>query len=298
MSPVNYHHLYYFYVVAREGSIASAASVIHVTAQTISGQLATFESNIGYPLFDRVGKRLHLNSRGKRVYQHAEVIFEKGRELAKVLRDNDDVPASEFVIGVTDAIPKVLAFDFLDNVIRSSPDTRFIFREGSFDSLVSDIAINRVDLVLADHGLPPGSNVNATSLFLGESELSFFAAKRTPLDDTVPFPACLHNAPLLLPGSKSGIVQALKAWLDSHGIYPHIVAEFDDSALLKLFGREGFGVFCAPSSISAHVESQYGVACIGEAREVTERYFALCGRSMQNTPLLQRIVSQAKALLQ
>lgn len=297
MIPVNYHHLYYFYITAREGSIAGAARVLHVTAQTISGQLTVFEQSIGSTLFDRIGKRLHLNAKGKRVYQHADEIFQKGHELARVIREDDDTTAETFVVGLTDAIPKVLAFDFLADVIRDTPNTRFIFREGTFDSLVADIAINHIDLVLADHGLPPGANINATSHFLGESHVSFFADKNADIARENDFPNSLQHAPLLLPGKSSGILQALRSWLDSHQLFPHVVAEFDDSALLKLFGSEGFGTFCAPSSISAHVESQYGVVRIGDAREVTERYFAMYGRNQQNNPLIQAITGQAKRLL-
>ena len=295
--PVNYHHLYYFYVTAREGSIASAARVLHVTSQTISGQLAVFEQSIGSALFDRIGKRLHLNAKGKRVYQHADEIFQKGHELARVLKEDADSTAETFVVGLTDAIPKVLAFDFLAEVIRDTPNTRFIFREGTFDSLVAEIAINHIDLVLADHGLPPGANINATSYFLGGSHVSFFATKDADITQTNDFPHSLGHAPLLLPGKSSGILQALRSWLDSHQLFPHVVAEFDDSALLKLFGSEGFGTFCAPSSISEHVESQYGVVHIGDASEVTERYFAIYGRNQQNNPLIQAIISQAKKLL-
>ncbi len=297
MPPLNYHHLYYFYITARQGSVAGAARVLHVTAQTISGQLTVFETAIGSPLFDRIGKRLHLNAKGKRVYQHAEAIFQKGHELARLLREDDGHHAETFVVGLTDAIPKVLAFDFLCEVIRTSPQTRFIFKEGTFDSLVSDIAVNHIDMVLADHGLPPGSNVNAISHFLGESHVSFFASPHAAITQANNFPLSLHQAPLLLPGKSSGIVQALHSWLETQQLFPHVVAEFDDSALLKLFGSEGFGAFCAPSSISDHVETQYNVVRLGDAPEVTERYYAMYGKNQQHNPLIQATIKQAKTLL-
>ncbi|MEW9799410.1 LysR family transcriptional regulator [Alteromonas sp. CYL-A6] len=297
MHHLNYHHLYYFYITAREGSVVRAARFLHVTSQTVSGQLSQFERNLGYPLFDRIGKRLHLNSKGKQVFHHAEDIFQKGHELAKLLQSDSQDMADEFVIGLTDAIPKVLAFDFLSEVIRYSPQTRFIFRESTFSDLISDMAVNRIDLVLADHGIAPGTQIDAISYFLGESHLSFFSTPERADALKATFPASLNDEPLLMPGKKSGIVQGLRSWLEGQQIYPRVVAEFDDSALLKLFGSEGFGAFCAPSSISAHVAQQYQVECIGEATELTERYFAVSRSNSVNADMVEKIVHAAQALL-
>ena len=201
MHQLNYHHLYYFYLIAREGSIASAAKLLHVTPQTVSGQLSTFEKQLGYSLFDRVSKRLYLNSKGKLVYQHASEIFQKGARLVELLH--------------------------ADNV-------RFIFREGPFDSLISDLAVNHIDLVIADRGIAPGTQLNANSYFLGESHLSFFAAK-SQVNHHQAFPRSLNGVSLLLPGIKSGITLGLTSWLEANQLYPRIVAEFDDSALLKVW---------------------------------------------------------------
>lgn len=294
---LNYHHLYYFYITAREGSVAKASRLLHVTPQTVSGQLSQFERHIGYSLFDRIGKRLYLNQRGKLVYHHAEDIFQKGIALSKLLQADDYNIVDEFVIGLTDAIPKVLAFDFLSSVIRQSAQTRFIFREGEFDSLIADMAINRIDLVLSDHGLAPGTHINAMSYFLGESHLSFFADHELVSSLTSSFPQSLNNTPILMPGKKSGIAMALWSWFESQQINPLTVAEFDDSALLKLFGSEGFGVFCAPSSISEHVQQHYKVVHIGDARELTERYYAVCRSNNARHPIVENIIATANRVL-
>lgn len=296
MHHLNYHHLYYFYLIAREGNIAKAAKLLHVTPQTASGQLSTFEKQLGYPLFDRVSKRLYLNAKGKLVYQHASEIFQKGSYLAELLHADNEAIEQTFVIGITDAIPKVLAFDFVNQTMRHSPNVRFIFREGEFDSLISDLAINYIDLIIADRGIAPGTQVNANSHFLGESNLSFFCSNSNA-EKHHNFPASLNGQQLLLPGVKSGITLGLTSWLEANQLFPKIVAEFDDSALLKLFGSEGFGVFCAPSAIAHHVAETYNVSCIGNIAEITERFYAVSAKSRAQHELVNAIVAEAKGLL-
>lgn len=296
MHQLNYHHLYYFYLIAREGSVANAAKLLHVTPQTASGQLSTFEKQLGYPLFDRVNKRLYLNSKGKLVYQHASEIFQKGSRLVELLHADNDTIEQSFVIGITDAIPKVLSYDFVYRTMQMSGHVRFIFREGPFDSLVSDLAINNIDMIIADRGIAPGSQLNANSYFLGESHLSFFASTNQA-DQHQNFPASLNGQSLLLPGVKSGITLGLTSWLEANQLYPKIVAEFDDSALLKVFGSEGVGVFCAPSAIASHVADFYNVSCIGEIRDITERFYAISGKNRAQHPLVNSIVAEARDLL-
>ncbi|MDC8831513.1 LysR family transcriptional regulator [Alteromonas gilva] len=296
MQPVNYHHLYYFYLIAREGSIAKASRLLHVTPQTVSGQLSTFEKQLGYPLFDRVSKRLHLNRKGKMVYQHASEIFQKGSQLAELLHADNEAIEQSFVVGVTDAIPKVLAYDFVHRSMRQFSNVRFIFREGPFDTLVSDLAINQIDLIIADRGIAPGTQINANSHFLGESHLSFFACPDHPAIQQ-PFPASLNGQDLLLPGVKSGITLGLTTWFESQQLFPKIVAEFDDSALLKLFGSEGFGIFCAPAAIARHVEDHYKVACLGNVENITERYYAITAKSKTHHAIVTSIINEAQDLL-
>lgn len=295
MHHLNYHHLYYFYLIAREGSIANAAKILHVTPQTVSGQLSTFETTLGYPLFDRINKRLYLNSKGKLAYQHASDIFQKGTQLSELLQADNESIEQTFVVGMTDAIPKVLAYDFMHNTMKDSPNVRFIFREGPFDSLISDLAINLIDLIIADRGIAPGTQINANSYFLGESHLSFFL-NPAEHNDQETFPDVLNGKNLLLPGVKSGITLGLTSWLEANQVFPKIVAEFDDSALLKLFGSEGFGVFCAPTAIADHVADHYKVKCIGETTDITERFYAITAKSRAQHTLVNNIVAEARAL--
>ena len=295
MHHLNYHHLYYFFLVAREGSIAKAASLLHVTPQTVSGQLSTFENQLGYCLFDRVNKRLHLNTKGKVVFQHASEIFNKGNQLAEILNSHEDVSSKEFVIGITNGIPKVLFYDFVHHTMREHANVKYIIKEDSFDGLLKELAINAIDFIVADRGIAPGTQINASSFFLGESAMSFFA--KHPLHPHQHFPQCLNEMPLLMQGHTSGIRHALTSWLETEQLYPKIVAEFDDTALLKLFGSEDFGVFCAPSAIAEHVEAQYGVHCIGNAPSLNERYYAITGKSRADYTISKAIVEKARQIL-
>lgn len=295
MHHLNYHHLYYFYLVAREGSIAKAASLLHVTPQTVSGQLAKFEENLGYSLFDRINKRLFLNSKGKLAYQHATEIFHKGNQLSELLRTEHEHTSREFVIGITNGIPKVLFYDFVHSTMRKHRNVKYVIKEGSFDSLLKELAINALDFIISDCGIAPGKHISANSYFLGESHISFFAKNK--LDETQTFPECLNEMALLFPGDTSGIHRGLLSWLEAEQLYPTILAEFDDSALLKLFGSEDFGVFCAPSAIAEHVEAQYQVHCIGQVTSVSERYYAITGKSRAAYSVGEEIIEASRKVL-
>lgn len=296
MHHLNYHHLFYFFLVAREGSIAKAAKLLHVTPQTVSGQLSTFETQLGYPLFDRINKRLYLNAKGKVSYQYASEIFHKGNQLAEILNNSDEVNTKEFVIGITNGIPKVLFYDFVHKTMNTFANVKYIIKENSFDSLLKELAINAIDFIVADRGIAPGTQINTNSYFLGESSLSFFA--KTPLTGEQTFPDCLNTLPLLIQGNTSGIRHALTSWLETQQLYPKVVAEFDDTALLKLFGSENFGVFCAPSAISQHVEEQYDVHCIGNANTLNERYYAITGKSRADYTISTAIIEEAQKILE
>lgn len=295
MRQLNYNHLYYFYITAREGSIAKAAEVLHVTPQTVSGQITTFEQYLGFALFDRRGKRLHLNTHGKVAYQSAEEIFSKGQALVETLQAREHGHLHQFTIGITDVIPKVLAFDFVKSAMKSAETTRFIFKEGDFETLVGELAINKLDLILSDRPISPGTPVKALSHFLGETGISFFAqCDKQALSNN--FPRSLHHAPMLLPGDKSRMKTVLEAWFNEQQLRPDIVAEFDDSALLKRFGEEGFGAFCAPSIIEQDVVKQYNVACIGRIADIKERYYAITGHDNQKRPIVKTLMEETKAI--
>jgi len=293
MPQLNYHHLHYFYITAKEGSIVKAASALHVTPQTVSGQITVFESCLGMKLFDRRGKRLVLNQQGTTAFRYAEDIFSLGRELQDTLAQKSQGRLTTFTIGVTDVIPKVLAFSLVKPMLHDLKATRLICREGDLDSLLADLALNRLDIILSDRPLMPGSNVKAFSHFLGESSVSFFASDLSDDEDWTPFPDCLNNQPLLVSSDKSSIKFNLLSWFERQRIRPRVVAEFDDSAMLKLFGQQGYGVFCAPTSIEEHLTSQYLVKCIGHTDDLTERYYAISPERKIRSEIVLKLVNKA-----
>lgn len=275
MQQLNYHHLYYFYVTAREGSIMRAAELLHLTPQTVSGQISTFEDYLGKKLFDRKGKRLILNQQGQYVFSYAEDIFSLGTELLQNLKNQESGHQLQFTIGVTDIVPKVLAFNLFRTCLDHEEDLKLVCNEGDLDSLLADLALNRLDIIFSDQPLPPGGNIKAYNHFVGETGMAFLAQAELAEKLGPDFPKNLHQFPMLLPGEKSTMRVELTAWFDRLGIVPDVVAEFEDSALMKLFGRAGYGVFCSPAPIAEHVAKQFNVEIIGVTNDISEDFYLI-----------------------
>ncbi|MFT4994055.1 MAG: LysR family transcriptional activator of nhaA, partial [Paraglaciecola sp.] len=297
MANLNYQHLYYFYVTAKEGSIVKASAVLHLTPQTISGQISTLEDYFGFTLFDRVGKRLLLNPQGELAYSFAQDIFRLGSELLYTMQNQHQDKPQVFSVGVTDVLPKVLAFDLFRSCFRENK-LRLICKEGDLDSLMAELALNRIDIILSDRPLPHGSHIKAYNHLIGESGLTFFAAKDKAKGLAAQFPRSLHQQPFLIPGDKSAQKLNLLAWFDKIDISPKINAEFEDSALMKLFGQAGYGAFCTPSSIEQHVCEHYGVEIIGRTRKITERLYLISPERKLKHPAVIPLFEHAKILLE
>ncbi|MDE1460796.1 transcriptional activator NhaR [Spartinivicinus poritis] len=293
---LNYNHLRYFYTVANKGSIAKASELLHISPQTISGQLTVFENYLGVKLFDRKGKRLVMNDMGKLVYSYAEDIFALGNELQQSLKAQDASQQVVFNIGVIDVIPKILAVNILENSFQLEDPTKLICREGDFSALLSELALNKLDLILSDRPLTPGVPIRAYNHFLGECGLSFYASNKVAKTLKKTFPQSLHQHPFLICGDKSNQKINLQSWFDQEQIYPTTVAEFDDSAMMKYFGQSGYGVFCTPSIIEAHVTQQYGVSVIGRTTQVTERFYAISPERKVKHPGVKLLVEAAQEI--
>lgn len=293
---LNYKHLHYFYTTAREGSIAGAASFLHVSPQTISGQLGVFQDYLGVELFDRKGKQLVMNDMGKMVYTYADDIFSLGAELQQSIQNHDNKEQLRFAVGVTDVIPKMLSVNILENIFRLDDSVKLICREGDFDTLLAELALNKLDLILTDRQLPPGIPIRAYSHFLGECGLTFYAGKRTAKKLQHKFPQSLHQQPFLICGDKSTLKINLRSWFESQDILPQIVAECDDSALIKYFGQSDYGVFCTPTIIESHVVRQYGVSVIGRTDEVKERFYAISPERKVKHPGVRQLLDAANEL--
>jgi LysR family transcriptional activator of nhaA len=297
MKQLNFNHLQYFYAVAKEGSVTRAAESLHVTPQTVSGQLATFEEYIGAPLFERYGKRLEPNSLGQVALRYAEDIFNLGNELSRTLASHDVGQVANFNVGIVDAIPKVMVFEMLNDCF--DIDSRFILEchEGDLSSLLADLSMNKLDLIISDQALPIGVSVRAINHYLGQSGVTFFATKKDCAKYQSDFPQSLHKAPFLMPGRNSAQHQNLLSWFVQSKIAPKIVAEFDDSALLKFFGQTGRGIFCVATAVERDVLAQFEVAIIGRIDAVSDRYYGISPERKIKHPAVDTVLRTAERLL-
>jgi len=294
---VNYKHLHYFWAVAREGGVARASERLHLTPQTISGQLSLLEEHFGVDLFTRVGRNLELTETGRLVLSYADEIFSLGGELEDVIHQLPEDRPQLFRVGVVDVLPKSIAHRILEPALQMSESVRMICREASLDMLLAELAVHRLDLVLADRPIPPTVSTRGFSHKLGECAISFFATKKLEKKLTGDFPACLDGAPLLLPSSGTQLRSRIDQWLDKYRLYPRVVAEFDDSALMKAFGQEGAGVFIAPAAIEAEVERQFQVKAIGQVDEVKEYFYAISVERRVTHPVVSTVMASARETL-
>ncbi len=275
MRHLNYTHLLYFWTVAREGSVARAAETLSLTPQTISGQIKLLEETIGHPLFHRVGRGLALTETGEVVRQYADEIFTLGAELTHRVKTEKAFVTTTFNVGIVDSIPKLIALRILEPAFQLEESLKVVCVEGTQERLLADLAVHRLDLVISDHSLPSGMGVKAYSHPLGDCTVSFFASKSIARKYQKKFPESLNEAPLLMPMSESAVRRNLDDWFDQNNIQPNVVAEFSDSALLKAFGEAGYGVFPAPTAISAEITSMYHANCLGEIPSVSEQFYAI-----------------------
>lgn len=294
---INYKHLHYFWVVAKEGGIARAGERLHLTPQTISGQLSLLEEGLGEDLFTRVGRSLELTETGRLVLSYADEIFSLGGELEEMVRN---LPAGRpivFKVGIGDVVPKSIAYRLLAPALQLPESVRIVCRENTTHSLLAELAVHRIDLVIADSPIPTGVNVRGYNHPLGDCGITFFATPTLARKLGKNFPQSLGGAPMLLPGEMTVVRNRLVQWFDGLHIYPQVVGEFDDSALMKTFGRAGAGVFIAPTPIAAEVEKQYDVVTIGQTDEVRDHFYAISVERKISHPAVAAITETAREWL-
>lgn len=292
MISLNYKHLRYFWMVAKTGSIARASEHLHLSPQSISGQLRALEGSLGVELLQRAGRGLELTDTGRRVLAHAEEIFSAGDELLDSLRDDLPRKAIPFRVGIADSVPKFVAYRLVEPALRITDPIRLICREGRLASLLADLAVHRLDMVIADRPMPTRLSVRGYNHLLGESPLAVFGSAALVATLRGAFPALLDQAPFLLPGEDVVIRPRLLQWFDAHGLRPRIVGEFDDSALLASFGQAGAGLFVAPQAIAEQICKQYGVVLAGQIDSVLEQLYAITTERQLTHPAIVA-VSQA-----
>jgi LysR family transcriptional activator of nhaA len=292
MEWLNYHHLLYFWTVAREGSIAAATKKLNLTQPTISAQLRQLEESLGEKLFEKSGRGLVLTEAGHVALRYADEIFALGRELRDTLRDRPTGKPRRVTIGIADMVPKLIAYRVLRPAFENA-EIEMVCREASSEVLLGLLGQHEVDLVITD-APASGAPLRTYNHLLGESGTTFFAAPALAASAKKQFPKSLHGAPLLLPGEGTQLRRALELWLDSTGIEPRRIGQFDDLALMTAFGRAGTGIFPGPSSIEDEIEAQYNVRVVGRLPEVKERFYAVSAERKIKNPIVSAITSAAR----
>ena len=289
---LNYKQLQHFWNVARAGGIVKAAELSGLAPQTLSGQIAALEASLGVTLLKRHGRGVALTETGQMVLGYAEEIFRLGNELEYALHTRSTGRGLPFRVGIADVVPKAIGWLLLAPAMQLAEPVRIVCREDKLERLLGDLAIHKLDVVLADSPLPAHMNVRGFSHRLVESPVSLFATPALARTLNGPFPACLDGAPMLMPAPEAAMAAPLMRWFELNRLRPRIVGEFDDSALMKAFGEAGTGVFPTPSLISRQVCQQHEVICIGEVESVTESYFAISVERRLTHPAV-RAISEA-----
>jgi len=294
MERLNYHHLMYFWMVAREGTVARAAAQLRLAQPTLSGQIHALEGALNEKLFERVGRGLRLTEMGRLVFRYADEIFALGRELAESVKGQPTGRPLRLTLGVADGMPKLVAYRLIEPALSLKQPVRLVVHEQSTERLLAALVLHEVDVVLTDRVASPGVSVRVFNHLLGDCGATLFAAPRLAAKFRRRFPRVLDGAPFLLPGAASTLRRGLEQWFEEQEIRPRIVGEFDDSTLIKVFGQAGAGVFAAPSIIESSVRKQYGVSVVGRLESVRERFYAVSTERRLKHPGIIAITESAR----
>jgi LysR family transcriptional activator of nhaA len=285
----NYKHLYYFWVVAKEGGISRAADKLDMAVQTVSAQVRELERSLGCELLKPAGRGLALTDAGVAAMQQADTIFQLGEELPARVRDAMSTPVVRLRLGISDGLPKLVVHRLLSPVATES-QLRLLCHEGNFNDLLGDLALHKLDVVISDRPAPANPNMKLYSHGLGSSNMAWYGTPALMKTSKLRFPECLNELPMLLPTTHTASRDRLEAWFEQRGIRPRIVGEFEDSALLKTFGANGMGVFPVAEWVHEELIAHYAVKRIGPCEGVTEHFFAVGTEKKVQHPLFQRLL--------
>jgi LysR family transcriptional activator of nhaA len=295
---MNFKHLHYFWVTAKAGGIMRAGEQLHTTPQTLSGQIKLLEDWLGRKLFRKSGRKLELTEDGRLALGYADQIFALGAELEAAVRQaRGGQQVLDFRVGVADSVAKSVAYRLLEPALSVPEPVRLICSEGKFPELLSQLALHRLDLVIADEPMSKRMSIKAFNHPLGSTNMSFFCAPALQAQLRGAFPACLNDMPMLIQGASASVRQQLEGWLTRHQIHPRVIGEFDDGALMTAFGRQGRGVFMAPTVLEAETVAQFGVNVIGRTDELVEEFFAVSVQRRITHPCVVAITDAARGQL-
>ncbi len=293
---MNFKHLHYFWVAAKAGGVVKAGEQLHTTPQTLSSQIKLLEERLGRRLFRKSGRKLELTDDGRVALRFADEIFALGTELEAAMRQQRGSTGQvlELRVGLEDAVAKTVAYRLLEPALSIKEPLRLVCTEGQFDDLMAQLALHRLDLVIADEPLTSRLSVKAFNHKLGSSPMSFFAAPELARTLKAPFPQCLNGAPMLVPGGSSSVRPQFEAWLTRQGLHPRVVAEFNDGALMKAFGRQAHGVLLSASVAEDEIAQQYGLKVIGRTTEITDDFYAISAERRITHPGVAAVTQAAR----
>lgn len=291
-TPFNYKHLYYFWVVAKEGGISRAANKLDMAVQTVSAQVRELEHSLGFALLKPAGRGLTLTNAGLAAMQQADQIFQLGEKLPALVRDAVSAPTVRLAVGISDGLPKLVVHRLLRPVI-PEPHLRLLCHEGEFDELLGDLALHRLDVVLSDRPAPTNPNIKLYSHSMGSSAIAWYGTAEMVETAGKDFPQSLADVPMLLPTAHTAVRARLDLWFEQRAIRPRIVGEFEDSALLKTFGASGMGIFPAAEWTHENLLTHYAVHRLGPCEGVNEHFFAIGTEKKVQHPLVQRLLLPA-----
>ena len=287
----NYRHLYYFWVVAKEGSMSKAAERLNMAIQTISAQVHELEKSLGYLLFKPAGRGIALTESGFAALEIADQIFLLGEKLPEAVRAAASSPKTKITIGISDGLSKLVTRQLLEPILEKN-DVQLIAHEGEFENLLADWALHRLDIVLADQPAPANKNLHVYSKELTKSSIAWFGSSKVLKRTKKAFPECLNELPILLPTSHSRVRHLIEQWFIQNGISPNIAGEFEDSALLKTFAASGLGVFPAGQIIEKDLKSTYQMEIIGSCEGIFEYFYAIRSEKKIQHPLVEAIIKR------
>jgi LysR family transcriptional activator of nhaA len=288
-SGLNYRHLHFFWMVAKEGSVTRAAERLGLAVQTVSMQLALLDQQVGKSLLEPQGRRLVPTEAGRVALNYCDQIFLLGDQLQDAL-DDADTGKMRLTVGISDSLPKLIAFRLLQATQQMGQQVKLVCLEDEFESLLADLALNKLDVVLTDRAVRSGGSLRVFSHLLGESEMQLFGVPRLQRKYRKNFPASLHGAPLLLPTRNNALRGRIDAWFVQHEVRPDVVGEFEDNAMLNTFGRNGLGLFFAPAALQEDIHEQFGAVLVGEAPELREQFYAISSERKIRHPAVEAIL--------